>query len=1482
MQLAGGATDKFGNLYEGKWTVYCLLNLLNDKIETLRLEPPREDGCEFYVTKGNKKTFYQVKTGSSWTLGKLNGEGVLRYFFDKLSNPDYECAFVSIDNATTLQKLAWRAFSAQNYDEFSNVFLEDQASTRDFEQLSGYFKDVYEKEELFERLKRIKVESSSKHLMDENLSDRVKLFFADNPDNIRDALAQFALENIHQELSGHDIWTFCRDIRGFITRDWGRDPHVFQAVEEATNQFTYGLRETLILGMRIPRSECDEVDRLLAKNQVMLVSGTAGVGKSNVLGEVVRRYKDKKWPVLALRLDRIDPAATSDTAWSQLGLPGSPVQILGSISKGRDCLLIIDQLDAISLASGRSLHFFERIRELLRQAGSYPNLKIIFGCRQYDIEYDDNIRKLATGNNQVAVQPLPRSDVEKVLTKLTVDTQRIQEEQWKLFALPVHLSMFADIVAAEEPGILEVMTAKQLFDSYWKTKERILMGLAWQPLVGKLCDYMSEKQILSAPEIFLDEYSSIASKMASENVLVHQNGRYSFFHEAFFDYAFARQFVARDKDLIQLLQKEGQGLFRRAQVRQVLHFLRTFDQEAYVQTLENLLASPSIRFHLKEVVFGFLGTLQDPTEQEWEVISKYFHGSHSKGTLQNARAVLRRSSGWFGLLDSQKLIERWLESSELTERQEAELLLRVHHEHYPDRVTAILEPYLVEPEKNADLLRSVFSYADFGASRSFFELGLRLLDLGIFDHDQWSMHSFEKLAKKNPEWACEIIHRYLRRSLQQTDSKSNDNRDSIKGLLEEAAQNVPAIFLDAVLVPIIETVESTATERYSPDGPLYDPIWSVPTNWEYSGFMNTLLCHVASAIKELASTDPAKADKIFLQLEGKDCHTLLYILYQGYQGNPTRYAGRAADYLLSNLNHLQVGNISNLHQSSADLISTIAPFLPSDKLAAISQALLEYYPEDERSTGTISSGAIYPSRFGLCQYRLLDAIPEGLRSPAVAKRLGEWGRKFHPEALSPSDGIRGGMVTSPIPLEATVRMSDRQWLKATEKYDTEERPYRLKNPLMGGSLELARALGERTKENPVRFANLLLQMPDYTQYYYISETIRGIKDSPIEIDLDLLIQVVMRVYSLPSRPAGSEVCDLISRYSAKEIPDTLLNIVAWYSTEDPDPERESWNTEAGSGRFYYNGDILTAGLNCVRGRACDAMGDLIWEQKERIEYFLPTIQKVLNDSSLSVKAFAAKILLMVMRHDVSLALDLSGPIVSADERLLETRFASQLLSHLAYRRFELAKPAIEGMLKFEKPEVREAGGILATQACMFHNDDGLFEKDLLQNDAVVRKGVAQVAASTLKTEEYAVVCSKKLAILFFDGDKDVRAAASHCFRSLPAEKFPKHKELINIFLASPSFRENYANIIYGLDELEGQIPDVACDILEKFIRLFRENDEQSGGTASTSMTASEMLVRLYSRSRDPGIKERSLNLFDSLLEKGYYTGSAMKKVERLF
>ena len=40
MPLAGGASDKFGNRYEGLWTVHCMLDVLEERAYSIRFEPP--------------------------------------------------------------------------------------------------------------------------------------------------------------------------------------------------------------------------------------------------------------------------------------------------------------------------------------------------------------------------------------------------------------------------------------------------------------------------------------------------------------------------------------------------------------------------------------------------------------------------------------------------------------------------------------------------------------------------------------------------------------------------------------------------------------------------------------------------------------------------------------------------------------------------------------------------------------------------------------------------------------------------------------------------------------------------------------------------------------------------------------------------------------------------------------------------------------------------------------------------------------------------------------------------------------------------------------------------------------------------------------------------------------------------------------------------------------------------------------------------
>jgi hypothetical protein len=90
MPFAGGATDKFGNRYEGRWTTVCMTEVLNETACSIRLEPPGDEGSgvEFWLKRTDRTEYHQVKrqTSSSghWTLSKLNVEHVLQTFYNKL------------------------------------------------------------------------------------------------------------------------------------------------------------------------------------------------------------------------------------------------------------------------------------------------------------------------------------------------------------------------------------------------------------------------------------------------------------------------------------------------------------------------------------------------------------------------------------------------------------------------------------------------------------------------------------------------------------------------------------------------------------------------------------------------------------------------------------------------------------------------------------------------------------------------------------------------------------------------------------------------------------------------------------------------------------------------------------------------------------------------------------------------------------------------------------------------------------------------------------------------------------------------------------------------------------------------------------------------------------------------------------------------------------------------------------------------------
>ena len=77
--------------------------------------------------------------------------------------------------------------------------------------------------------------------------------------------------------------------------------------------------------------------------------------------------------------------------------------VLSGIANGGSAVLIIDQLDAVSLTSGRRTDLWMLFQSLLREADQLPNLVLIIGCREFDLEHDHRMRALTSKPDKIQV-----------------------------------------------------------------------------------------------------------------------------------------------------------------------------------------------------------------------------------------------------------------------------------------------------------------------------------------------------------------------------------------------------------------------------------------------------------------------------------------------------------------------------------------------------------------------------------------------------------------------------------------------------------------------------------------------------------------------------------------------------------------------------------------------------------------------------------------------------------------------------------------------------------------------------------------------------------------------------------------------------------------------------------------------------------------------------------------------------------------------
>jgi len=551
MARAGGEADKFGNSYEGAWTIYQMLLVLAGRARAITVEDVGElgEGAEFTLTSlRHGDEAHQVKrkqgTANGWTPHRLYDEGVLQAA-RKHVEQGRQFHFVSMIPAPKVDDLADYARRSASVEAFLADWLKAEDLKTEFTYLSG---DVYGSDQVtWQTLRGIWTHCQDEDGLRRMIDALAELLLVGAPAKPAAlSLGDLAIQNLGVRLTAAAIVERLAEYELSQARLAG-NPAVVQSVDAVLSSWKTSVERDL-LKPAIVRAESGQLSATLRSDEspVTMVVGAAGAGKSAVLWQSVQELEAESWPILAFRLDRLESLTSTAEIGENLGLGASPVTSLAAVAEGDPCLLVIDQLDAVSFASGRIPSGFHTVTDLIQEAAAFPQMRLLLACRAFDVDNDYRIRQLDADNmvRRLEVHPLTHDQVNAAVDAMGLPAAQLTMQQRSLLTSPMNLVLLSTI--ADQPDALAFESANGLLAGYWDRKRRDCANHRpqspprYEAVIGTLANAMSKRQQLTARISVLDadNLAADAEVLASEHVLVQDGRRYAFFHESFFDYAF--------------------------------------------------------------------------------------------------------------------------------------------------------------------------------------------------------------------------------------------------------------------------------------------------------------------------------------------------------------------------------------------------------------------------------------------------------------------------------------------------------------------------------------------------------------------------------------------------------------------------------------------------------------------------------------------------------------------------------------------------------------------------------------------------------------------------------------------------------------------------------------------------------------------------------------------------------------------------------
>ncbi len=698
------------------------------------------------------------------------------------------------------------------------------------------------------------------------------------------------------------------------------------------------------------------------EKRICIVTGEAGSGKTVVLADVLNKLEQQDIPTIGLKSDYLFD--TNDTDIDKaLNLNGtSLIQLVtGSARKGLT-VLIIDQIDALSLSLNFKRKPLAEVQRVITELSRNDNVRIVLSCREYDYKSERAFYQY-NGSHQIIVRNLPKTDVDRVLADFNILEGGLQEEEYRFLENPMNLSLYCRL-RKNSGGKLKA-TQSAVYNAYWQqvliadAREKGIEPNRIKTYLEKVVGNMIHEQVLSQSFIkFSTEYSNEQTFLLSEGYLAQSSDgtQIQFRHQTLFDYTYSRLFFESGRTIEDDFMNVHQGLFVRGRLKTLLVYLREVDSNKYISIVRKIITSANYRFHLKQLTISLLGSFVNLKPQEDAVIretiipddklsSVFLRTVYAIGPVKTLMRYILSNGGFANC--ERRYTERVIDLLNYIieqNQQEGITILRQIENKISQLEEERLEPvvrticYLpIKDDATADVLMSIIQIID----KEDGEIGLH--------------HFYANLAETRPVIVADRIKRYVAARLSEWDSKKDwqfdvgcDLREMLDALHKTDEHlafmteiNLVSMMIDAS-IRTLEGMEIVGTLIY----------WTYNRSNVSYNFPDQMLNSVLLGVEKEVENNAADIDDLLKKLAQKNVDIYHVIAITGWLKNMTRYRDTAFDYLSTALKKKKMSSILEYYQIK--LFGEVFMLLNQEQQLTLIEIVRTLIPEWEKGQRPIT------------------------------------------------------------------------------------------------------------------------------------------------------------------------------------------------------------------------------------------------------------------------------------------------------------------------------------------------------------------------------------------------------------------------------------------------------------------------------------------------------------------------------------------------